>query len=268
MIYLNGGYEMKFKKNKSKIFILCTLLFLISQSAFARVFDFKNERFASLFRMSMGPSTLLQKPYADGSGAGLDFDSSIKINNTYGFGFVYATQVMNLIFGLDTFKSEVKNNIGATDSNGAKMYRLSSDLSGYIPKVGLEFNLKSWNDSKFFIIVSGGNATMTLQNSYSFTSEGLTAYPTMSDYREEAKGTATLYENEFGYEKLLSDSTTMVFELGHRQFNVQNFKHNLAVTTFNGAVSKGDELKNNDGTNRVLDLSGYFAAITFRFYIN
>jgi hypothetical protein len=258
---------MEFRKSIITKYILSCFLLFFTHSAFARVFDFKNERFASLFRTSTGPSTLLQKPFADGSGSGLTFDGTIKLNNTYGFGFVYATPVMNLILGLDAFKSEIKNNISATDASGVKMYRLASDLSGYIPKIGLEFNLKTWSDSKFYIVVSGGSAVMTLQNTYQFTTEGLAAYSGMADYKEEAKGTASLYENEIGYEKLLSDSTTMVFAAGYRQFNIQNFKHNLAVTTFNGAVVKGDELKNTDGTNRTLDLSGYFAAIAFRFYI-
>lgn len=240
---------------------------LLSSLAEARVFDFKNERFCSYLRYSYSPSKIAQTAFADSSGTGVTFDQTVKLNHGGEFGFVYSTPVVSFLFGFEALKTQLLPNIVGTDAAGTTLYTFSSDVSGYVPKLGMEFTFTKWSTSRIYLATMTGTATMTLQNSYKLTADGTAAFPTVVDFREEAQGTANLNEVGLGYEGLMSDTTTYNLELGYRTMNVAKFKHNRAVETFNGGVNKGDPLVNADGSSRSIDFGGYYGSITFRFYI-
>jgi hypothetical protein len=65
---------------------------------------------------------------------------------------------------------------------------------------------------------------------------------------------------------MFADHATLVADLGYRYLRVNELKSSDDVTTFTGSYHAGDTLKNNDGSDRSLDLGGFFAGIGFRFY--
>jgi hypothetical protein len=81
------------------------------------------------------------------------------------------------------------------------------------------------------------------------------------------RGGAMAYEGSVGYEHLMTDTTTLVFEGGYRGLYFDEIKQNRDVTTFQGPVSKGDTARTMNGAPRTLDLSSWFAGMSLRFWI-
>jgi hypothetical protein len=253
--------------NLNRIFFLVAA-FLIHTQAECRVFNFQTERFASYLRAGMGPSTLQKAPFEDSSGTGVTFSDAIEYNYNGEFGFVYTTPSINFVFAFEVLKSQPRTTMTGSDSGGTKLYDFSSDLSGYIPQLGIELNLKTWTTTRFYLAAAAGTADMVLQNNYKLTTDGTAAFAGVSDFREEGKAKANLQKIYIGYESLMSDTTTIALEAGYRTLALPEFSHNLAVTTFNGAVAKGDTMINADGSTRSLNMNGIFGSLVFRFYVN
>jgi hypothetical protein len=135
------------------------------------------------------------------------------VNLAYEFGFVYASKYLNWRFGFEFLKPATLKNMSGTSSGGTEWFTLSNDISGYVPKIGLEANIKTWNASRLYLNADYGLATVTVQNSYSFTSDGLTQFPGMADFREEIQGTGSMIEASVGIETLMSDTTTICLDL-------------------------------------------------------
>lgn len=252
-----------------KCIIHILVIFAFNQTAFSRVFDINKESFAAYLR---GQYALAQQgdiPFAPSSGSGTTFSDSYSYNLAYEFGFVYATRFVNWRFGFEVIKPTDLRGIKGTNSTGSTdYYTVTNTISAYIPKIGLEFNLKNWSASRIYASVDYGMATANVQNSYTFTAAGSTQYPTPgADFREEVVGTGTSIESSLGFETLLSDTTTVVLEGGYRTLEINGFKHNVDATTFRGAVSKGDQALNADGSERSLSLSGGYAALVLRIWI-
>ena len=253
---------------KAKFLGLFCLLGLLGNPAKARVFDMGQEHFAAYLRGQYGLAQQKDNPFAPSSGAGTSFSDEYKTNMAYEFGFVYAGQFANLRIGFEFLKPADLRGVKGTSSGGAEYYSVTNNISGFAPKVGLEFNLKQWPQSRIFANVDYGIASMTVQNSYTFTTAGATQYPTPgADFREEIKGDGNLIEGAIGFETLLSDSTTIVFDAGYRMLEINSFKHNVDANTFQGTVSKGDTAKNTNGSDRTLSMSGGFASVMIRIWI-
>lgn len=230
------------------------------------MFDINTENFASYFKIQQGTTQLADTPYKASSDSTLSFDSSYSTVSAYEFGMVYATRFMNMRFGLEVVKPPNLKEIKATNAAGTELFSVNSNVTVVAPKIGLEANLKQWKLSRVFLAMDYGSATATIENIYTFTSAGTTAYG-LSDFREELRATGTMLEYGLGFEYFIFDTTTMVIDAGYRQLSFASATHNIASTGFQGTVAKGDAAKNTDASARSNVFTGSFASIWFRFWI-
>lgn len=243
-------------------------LLIYSGTAGARVFAFGEEGFAPYVGgQYLTFSSGADGGYASSGGAGNAFASKYSTGMGYEFGFTYGIQKVRLLFGFEYIKPAVLTAVTGTNAAGAVMYAMENDLSAMVPKVGFEVDLKTWKEARFYMDAQYGSASVTMASTYTFTTAGTAAYPTMTNFKEEIKGTASMIQGGFGFEFLGFDSTTIQMGLGYRSLKVSALTHNLAVTSFQGAVAKGAPAMNDDGTARSLDLSGYYVSVMFRFWL-
>lgn len=249
--------------------ILCLCLLLPGLRAQARVFTIGKETFGSYLKYHYITTSIGKKPYEDSSGSSTkDFNSGYASNSSYEFGFNFSTPRVSTRLGIEIIKPPITGFAG-NDSSGTKLMDAGSEISGYAPKIGFEFNtyFKKAPNSRIYFMFEGGTANVTVYNGYTMTAAGAVAYPTVSSFREELKGSSVLAAGGIGFETVFFDSTTFVFELGYRSLKFSSLKHNAAVTTFQGAVAKGDTATDNVGDDRTLNLGGPYAAILLRFWI-
>lgn len=246
-------------------FLFLGIVFATSVSQ-ARVFNINKESFAAYFDASGGSSHLGTSALDGEAGSSISYTGDVSYNYSGEFGFIYSRPLASLRFGFEILKPSALT--GAVASNATdELYSADSTILGYAPKLSLEINVHGNATSRSFISLGAGSASVTMTNSYTLTAAGQAAYAGVTDHETEAKGTATLLNATLGYEGLLTDTTTLVFEFGYRQLKITNLEHTKSVTTFNGTVASGDPVLNSAGEQRELDLSGAFIAIGFRFYL-
>lgn len=237
---------------------------LLSSIAEARVFDISKDSMAPYFLFTGGSSAVGKSAY-ENEASGVDVSGNVGYNYSGEFGFMYSRKLVNLRFGFEILKPQKLDNISGTNSSGTQLYTETSDILAYAPKLSVDINLHGTNEFRSFVSLSAGYGSVTLKNSYSYTAAGSAAYPGV-DSSIEAKGTATLLAASLGYEGVLSDTTTYVFEFGYRSLKFDSLEYSKAFTTMTGAVSSGDPVMNG-ASKRSLDLSGGFLSLGFRFYL-
>ncbi|WP_413560030.1 hypothetical protein [Bdellovibrio sp. HCB209] len=240
------------------------ILLIFSNAAQARVFNINRESMAPYFSISGGPSAVGSKGF-ENEASSVSVSGESKFNYGGEFGLLLSRSKINLAFGIGILKPSPVNNISGSDGGGTQVYSGESEILGFVPKVTLELNLHGDNVSRSFFSVSGGLANVTLKNSYTLTAAGTSAYPGV-DTVIESKGSGTELAAGIGYEGELSDSITYAFQFGYKQLKIDNLKYSKDYNTFNGAVSSGSAV-NNGSSSRVLDLSGGFISLGFRFYM-
>lgn len=243
------------------------ILLLSGEILWARVFRMNNETFATYFGASYGPSALKQTHFAGTSGTGATIDKSVDINYSGEFGVLFRSAKVGLRLGVEVIKPLTLAKAVGSDSGGTKLYDFESNISALVPKLTLEFNLKSTDSWRTFLALGGGTATATYKNSYTLTAEGQTAFPGVADFNEEGTATALLYEGTLGFETLMSDTTTILIGLGYRQFNVTGYKYKADVVSFDASHASGDPVLNADGSSKASLYTGAHASILFRFYL-
>ncbi|WP_413586461.1 hypothetical protein [Bdellovibrio sp. HCB274] len=247
-----------------RFFVLCSILALITASAEAKVLDMSRDSMAPYFVLSGGPSSLSSNGYGN-EATGISVSGESKY--TYGgeFGFLLSRGIVNLSFGIGIIKPAPVQGFSGTDSGGVEMFTGDSEVMGFSPRITVEFNLQGDRVSRSFISLGAGYADVKLTNSYTMTAAGTAAYPGVAT-TIESKGSATELMAGLGYEGILSDSTTYVFQFGYRQLRLDQLKYTKDYTTFNGPVSSGGTVMNG-ASNRELNLSGGFLSLGFRFYL-
>ncbi|MEQ1875026.1 MAG: hypothetical protein ABL958_00175 [Bdellovibrionia bacterium] len=250
--------------------ILLALSLLIGSSSEARVFNFKNEKFATYFRGTAGLSGLKKTAFESSGGQNLTFSDQPNYNYTAEFGLLFSVSRMNVRMGLELFRPNAATGVEAKDASDVTLYTLNSTVIGYGGVMNLEFNMIEGDKSRLFFSGGGGYFTTSLKNEYAFTTAGNSAYPTVPNYVEEGSGYSFMGQASFGYEFHLSDTTTTVFDAGYRYMLVNSLKHSRdAVTLLDPAtpVTSGSNMKNRDGSDRTLDLSGIWVGLSLRIYI-
>ena len=237
---------------------------LLSSVAEARVFDISKDSVAPYFLFTGGSSAVGKSAY-ENEVSGVNVSGNVGYNYSGEFGFMYSRKFANLRFGFEILKPQKLDNISGTNSSGTQLYTETSDILAYAPKLSVDINLHGTNEFRSFVSLSAGYGSVTLKNSYSYTAAGSAAYPGV-DSSIEAKGTATLLAASLGYEGILSDTTTYVFEFGYRSLKFNSLEYSKAFTTMTGAVSSGDPMMNGS-SKRSIDLSGGFLSLGFRFYL-
>ena len=249
-----------------KLIWILLLFIQIPFMSHARVFNMSKETFASYLRGSYSTSSVTSTPFADATGAEESFDKEFGNSTSGEFGFVWTSPKVSFRIGVE-FLGPAGITTTATDASEQELYTLRSDFSAYAPKVGLELNLYKGPESRLFLLLAGGSATVTLSNKYTFAAAGTTQFG-LADFTESSQATATLTEANLTYETLMTDTTTVSLELGFRQLSVEKLTHTEAYNSFNSqAIAKGDTVLNADGEARALDLGGPYVGIGFRFYI-
>ena len=244
-----------------KVFFLSLLFSICISQAQARVFNLAKEKFASyLFFNGSQPANLKDTPWVLES-------TSTSSDKTYStvtggeFGFTYATGFVSWRFAFEIFKPSKLSEISAI-KNSAAIYTVSSDITGYAPKLG--FEITPWMKDNYKIFAFGyiGTTSVTLKNDYT----NVTIAPS-ANHTVEMAGTGNLLGGGIGYETSFFDTTSFIMEAGYRALTVDQLTYSKAVTTFNGAVTVGQTVLKTDGGKRSIDLSGAYATIGFRFWL-
>lgn len=242
--------------------ILCFVFIILTSSiSVARVFDLNKESLASYFLVSSGTSTIANKAY-DLESAAVSYDNAGISSNLSGeFGFVYANKYVTWRFGFEVMSPAKLAGVSALNAGGATLYTLSSTMSGYYPKVGIEANLRTRADSRLFIFGYTGTMSLTVTNAYT----GLTIAPN-ADFSYVYKGSCLATAGGLGYELASFDTTSMVIELGTRMMEVTGTTYGENATGFS-TVTTGSTALKTDGSPRAFDFTGTFASLGFRFYL-
>lgn len=249
-----------------KALILSAWVALSATAAEAKLFDISKETFATYVLATGGPSNVKQTPFQNAtSGTGLSSDE-FKLNLGGEFGFLYSTPNVNLRFGFEILKPAA---VGAKFNNasGTELYDVKSDLTGYAPKLGIEINFKPQGWYRGFVLLSAGQAFLTMKNDYTLTAAGKTAYSGVSDHSVEAKSSAAEFGAGVGIEFLMSDNTTIMAEAGYRSLKFSELKYTKDVTTFSGAQKSGDLVNDISGNKRQIDMSGAVVSLGLRIYL-
>lgn len=234
----------------------------------ARVFSAKDERFAAYVRGSYAPMSFENTLNSGSHGTGSTLDSSNPYNLSGEFGFIYSVENVGFRFSLEVIRPPDKKNESGTDSGGESLYTLTSEVSVVAPKIGMDLTLKRWNINRFYLGVAAGYASLAARNAYSMTAAGTTQYSGLTDFSEDLRAGAPIYEGLLGYESLLNDTTTVAIETVYRNLVFKDVKHNKDVTNFKGSFVKGDAAVNDDGSVRTLNFSQFYFGVNVRFWVH
>jgi hypothetical protein len=250
--------------------ILFAAMLATSFAVHAKVFDFKSESFAPYIKGTIGYTAVGQKGYEFASGANTEFASTPLTNFSGEFGFLvsFANSVGLRLF-LDVIQVGQMKEIPGKNAAGTITYmNLTSSIVTYSPSVALEVYLLKTTTSRMFFYGGMGLAQTTLTNSYKVSAAGQSAYTLTAEYTEKASTNAMNSFAGVGYELLMSDTATIALDAGYRYLPIAKLTHDEAGTTIaQGAVAKGDTLKDSNGDTRTFDLSTLYTGISFRIYI-
>lgn len=237
--------------------------------ASARVFSFQKEHVAAYVRGSIGTNVMHQDAFASASGNQTTFgdDESIFIF-TGELGAQFSFGPVGFRLGFETIRpKEVE--IAGKNSSGQELFTLNSEVFAYGPTAAFEYNYRALSSIRFFVFLGVTYAMIDMDNRYQMTAQGTSTYPSITNFTEKGEGTAFAINGGFGLETAFVDNVTFALDIGYRHMPVSKLKHRHPNTTFaQGAVNKGDEVKNADGTARAFDMSGFAISAAFRFYIS
>ncbi|MCB0391075.1 MAG: hypothetical protein KDD58_07285 [Bdellovibrionales bacterium] len=241
----------------------------LSQIAEARVFNFKNETIAGYFRGSTSLSRLGTTPFDNASGNSTVFtgeDHAYNYSGEIGF-LLNIGDFATFRVGAELIQSKESEVVGSS-AGGTKYFDLVSDVFVFNTTGTLEYHIFSTDTTRLSLFGGVGLGSISMDLDYTFTSAGLSAFSLSSDYTE--KTTSYIIGAHAGaqYEFLFADTVTMALEAGFRHLPVPKLDYKEDAATIYGAVTKGSRAKNQDGTNRTLDLSGYYVGLGFRFYLD
>lgn len=252
---------------------LLVLSFLVFFSAFsqARVFSFKDRRVAPFFRGSIAYSHLGEDAFSNSSYSGATrpaLEGEIPWN--------YGAE-LGLSLGLtDTFfvrlgAEAVRASNGAvkgSDPGGTLWFDLDTSVFAFNPSVTFEYDYYQVGNSRFYFLLGGGSANVTLVNRYTMTAAGQTALGVAS-FNEKAEARVYSGHTALGMETLFADNVTFMIDLGYRYMPIPELKLKADVASIAQPTGlKGGVLKNSDGTTRDLTLSGFYTSIGFKFYLS
>ncbi len=265
------GNRKKNPKTSELFWCLSLLCFLVIQvrevTVLAKVFDMTKEKKASYFEFTGSPAKFKQDTFkGETPSTTMTYDNEWKYNYSGEVGFFYSIPGMGFRFAFEVIKPDVLKNVVATVSASTDTYQLTSTISGYAPKFGIEMYFYRSPEFRFSMQGYYGNATVTYKNEYSQVS-----YAGVTDHSIEAKGSGSMYGGGFGIESFLSDTTTFLFSLGYRSLKIDKFEYSKITpsgsATFSGTPVVGDAVLKDDGLNRSIDFSGYTVSMGFRFYL-
>lgn len=251
---------------------LFLFLLFIGESSSARVFSFKSERIASYFRANGGISRLGTSAFSYSSGEDTTFDGGRAAYNFGGeIGFLFTPhESFSLSFGLELLQGQTAEVVGSNAAE-AKLFDLTSKVFVMNPTMSLEIYFYQTAYSRAAFVLGGGWASVSMDNAYTFTAQGLSDLQVTEDYTEKTEGTQISALVAMAFETHFTDNVTAYFDVGYRHLPFSNLSHKAAIPDPIGsgsAIKKGDSVRDHNGAKRVLDLSGAYVGIAFRFFFD
>lgn len=236
-------------------------------SGHAKVFDFNKQWLASYLKGQAGVSQLGKDAFAEASGSATNFSESVNYNYSGQAGFIFLlTPKFGVHLGYELMRPQTLSLIEGNNGRGKKLLDLESKVLGMGPVFGVSYYFRQRSSYRLFSSLSMSLLEISLDNKYLLTDLGRSTY-SVQDYTE--KSTASGYSTTlgFGIEFLFSDQATAALNLGYRHFPIDRLKYKHSVTTIGGARQGGDEVVNDSGDPRKLDLSEFFTGLAFNFYL-
>ena len=244
-------------------------LLLAFDQASARVFSFKNETLAGYFRGSMAMSRLERSPYSFTTDSTVQYSGDKHIYNYSGeIGFLINIGEMTTFrVGVELIQSKESQVVGSNNS-GTKLFDLVSDVFVFNTTGTLEYHFYRTDTSRLSVFAGIGLSSVSMDLDYTFTPDGLSAFGLGSDYSDKSSSYIIGGHGGIQYEFLFADTATMALESGFRHLPVSKLNYEQGASTVYGPVTQGSQTRNSDGSDRTLDLSGFYLALGFRFYLN
>lgn len=254
-------------RSLSRIGIGLFVAIALAQSASARVFQFSEHTVGAYVHGTLGNTLLGQSAFGYSSGNRTYFDAQVSRTIGGEVGIILLTKHINFRLGVEVLGPQKMESITGYDrNNNNQLMTLSSQIIGVVPSLHLEFVLKETPHLRFMLIGGAGYGTVTVLNSYTFTTAGQAVYPGMPSFTEEVTGSSITGDGGLALELLSSDSSTIVLDAGYRYFYVDGLTHNRDAKNFQGTVTKGQSATFDNGKNRNIELSGAWVGLGLRFY--
>lgn len=231
----------------------------LSSPVHARVFDLSKERFGSYLIFTGSQSNLKDTPFA-GLTVANEFTDIYSLPVSGEFGFMYENKNIGFRFGFETLKPSPRE--GYAKLNNVNQYYYKDDLSALSPKMAMEINFLTRSKYRFLGYGFFGRANLTETTVYTEVSIAPTVNHTVN-----MKSSGNMSGGGVAFEFHAFDTTTLIFEVGYRQLKFANIIYSKDVTSFEGAVTSGTTVKNTDGTNHQIDMSGAYAGLGFRIFL-
>ena len=241
---------------------------LVSSQAEARKFDFKNESFAVEFGGSFGPSKVSDTAYSASSGQGTVIDTKgVQTNSSGRLGVLFSGTRFNFKLGVEYLMPRDQVGVVGNDPSGVQLFTLTSKMSALIPTASIELQAYRGTRSRAILGGSYGLAFVSLDNDYTMTSSGSSAFGGLGNFKESASAKAPMVEAYAGFEFLMTDVVTLTLSGGYRYLPVRGFKSIKDTPSIVGNQTAGGDVRNMDGGDRYVDMSGGFIGGHFRFYL-
>ncbi len=237
------------------------LLFILFFSPLlqARVFDLSKQKFGSYLIFSSSQSNLKETPFA-GLTVADDFSDTYKLPVGGEFGLMYEDNNVGFRFGFEIIKPPPVE--GYAKNSSSTKYYYKDNISVLVPKLAMEINFISKPTYRFLGYGFFGQANLVESTEYSAV-----AIAPSSSHTVDAKAAANMSGGGVAFEFCAFDTTTLIFEVGYRQLKFTNLIYSKDVTTFAGAVTSGTSIKNSDGSDHQIDMTGAYAALGFRIFL-
>lgn len=241
-----------------KFCLLALFVFAFSLSAEAKIFDLSKSKFGSYLLFSGEESNLKDTPLV-GESAATSFSDTYKYPVGGEFGFMYTGNRVGFRFGVESMAPPAIE--GNASSGNSIVYHYRNTMTVIAPKIGMEIYFKSTGWYRISGYGFFGQANLVSETDYS------AAELTPGDHNVNQKSSASMYGGGLMVEASVFDNTTLLLEAGYRQLKFSNVLYSKDITTFNGTYSSGDRVVNADGTDRLIDFTGTYVMLGFRFYL-
>ncbi len=248
---------------KSSRAVLAFVL-LVPCVSFARNLDLKNERVAPFLRGTFGYCLAGTTAFGGSSGSDTTFDKSANFATGGEIGVIVAGPSVGMRLSVEYLIPKQLTSAEGLNAAGVRQFTLESKLDAVIPQVNFDYNLRTNNHSRLFVGGGVGIAMLSLDNQYTMA-PGNTAG--LTDHTESGTGRTMGGQGYVGYETHFTDVVTISLDVGYRYYNFTTITSTKNVTTYTGAEVEGQPLKNGDDSDRQVNLTGPYSAITFRFYL-
>jgi hypothetical protein len=246
---------------------LTLLLFFIGAQANARVFDMYNQSLGAYFRGEFGNSNVSQDAINHMSGSDTNFTKKVQYTNSFEVGFLMPNKFYSFRFGAQFTIPERITGAEGTNPAGTVLMNVDSSIFEFFPMMALDiFAIKTPN-TRMLISFGGGYGKVMQKNKYTLTAAGKTAYG-ISSFDEQMSQYAYFLETSLGYEFYFLQNTTINIDLGYHYCMANSFKYDHDTTNFTGTHPSGNDVYDALGDQHKVNLSYFFAGVSFKFYFN